>query len=147
MATNIGVQAVAVQGVQLQTGNGQSPETFVTIANVSKFTLPTKAKVVDVSNVSNLWQMQIPTLLMIGDVQLDVFWVPEEGTHDNSSPYGLRYCLINKLKKDFQFIYNDGNESTDAFTAYVTSFQITGQEADVLKATITLSGTSTPSFV
>jgi hypothetical protein len=146
------IQAVAVQGVVLQTGNQGSPESFITIANIDKFTLPLKARVVDVSNVSNSWMRQIPTLLEIGNLQLDIFWVPLEVTHRNAAvagsvSAGLRYLFVQKIKADFQIIYNDGNSSTDAFSAYVTSFNITGQTANVLRATVTLSGDNNPSLV
>lgn len=142
----LGISAIAVQGVLLQVGNGSSPETFQTISNISKFTFPMKAKVVDVSNVSDIWKNQIPTLLEIGDVTCEVFWVMEDPTLNNQVG-GLRNIFANKLKRDFQIIYNDGNSSTDAFKAYVTSFQITGQEADVFKAQVTFSGTGQPSIV
>lgn len=142
----LGISAIAVQGVLLQVGNGSSPESFQTISNISKFTFPMKAKVVDVSNVSDIWKNQIPTLLEIGDVTCEVFWVMEDPTLNNQVG-GLRNIFANKLKRDFQIIYNDGNSSTDAFKAYVTSFQITGQEADVFKAQVTFSGTGQPSIV
>lgn len=142
----LGISSVSVQGVVLQVGNGSSPETFQTIVNISKFTFPTKAKVVDVTNVSNIWKQQIPTLLEIGDLTCEVFWVMEDPTL-NSQVGGLRYLFANKLKRDFQITYNDGNNSTDAFQAYVTTYQITGQVADVFKAQITLSGTGQPQLV
>ncbi len=142
----LGISAVAVQGVQLQVGNGSSPETFETISNVSKFTFPLKAKVVDVTNVSNIWMQQIPTTLSIGDLACDVFWVMEDPTLNNSVS-GLRYMFANKIKKDFQIIYNDGNNSTDAFTGYVTQFAVTGAVNGVFTAAVTISGTGQPSLV
>jgi hypothetical protein len=148
----LGIQAVAVQGTLLQVGNGQSPESFTTIVNIDKFTLPLKARTVDVSNISSIWMQQIPTLLEIGNLQVDIFWVPEEPSHSNapgggSVAAGLRNLFRNKTLKNWQIIYNDGNNSTDAFQAYVTSYAITGQTANVLRATITLSGTATPQLV
>jgi hypothetical protein len=140
------VQAVAVQGVQLQISPVESPDVFQTIVNVSKFTLTSKTKVVDVSNVTNLWMIQFPTLLQVGDSALDVFWVPEDPTL-NASANGLRGLWIGKTLCQARYIYNDGNNSTDTFTCYVTQYSITGTQADVLKASITLSGTSVPSFV
>lgn len=141
------VAAVAVQGVILNIGNGSSPETMVPIVNVSQLTLPLKATVVDVSNVTNTWKNLMPTLLEIGNVMLDVFWVMTEPTHDNSGPYGLRYCMVHKTLKDFSFVYNDGNNSTDSFQAYVTGFEITGTQANMFKAKVTLSGVGAPSLV
>lgn len=150
-------QAIAVQGVLLQVGNGASPESFDTIANIDKFTFPTKARIVDVSNVSNTWMRQIPTLLEIGNLQLDIFWVMEEPSHRNSAnggsvAAGLRYLCTARpggqpIRADFQIIYPDGNNSTDAFSGYVSSFQITGQTASVFKATVIISGDNNPQLV
>lgn len=146
---NIGlnIQAVSVQGVLLQVGNGGSPETFVTVSNVTKLTFPNKVTMVKTTNVSNIWMTQIPTTLEIGDLQLDVFWVMEDPTINSQSPYGLRYIFEQRLKKDWQIIYPDGNSSTDAFQAYVSQFAITGQVNGVFTATVTLSGTGQPSLV
>ena len=140
------VQAVAVQGVQLKISPVESPDVFQTIVNVSKFTQSGSTKVVDVSNVTNLWMQRFPTLLDVGESQLDVFWIPEDPTL-NSSANGLRGLWQSKTLCQAQFIYNDGNNSTDTFQCYVTKYGITGTQADVLKATITLSGTGTPSLV
>ena len=141
-----GSSAVPVQGLLIQMGNGSSPETFVTVANISKMTEPFKAKVVDVTNVSNIWMQQIPTTLSIGDLALDLFWVMEDPTLNNSIN-GLRYAFANKILKDVQIIYPDGNMSTDAFKAYVTQYSVTGAVNGVFTASIILSGTGTPSLV
>lgn len=141
-----GSSAVPVQGLLIQMGNGQSPETFITVANISKMTEPFKAKVVDVTNVSNIWMQQIPTTLSIGDLALDLFWVMEDPTLNNSL-LGLRYAFANKILKDVQIIYPDGNLSTDAFKAYVTQYSVTGAVNGVFTASIILSGTGTPSLV
>ena len=146
MAVGGQFSSIAVQGLLLQVGNGSRPETFSTVANVSKVTLPFKGKLVDVTNVSNTWMQQIVTTLSIGDLALDVFWVMEDPTHNNSVS-GLRYMFINKVLKDWQLIYPDGNASTDAFKGYVTAFSITGQVNGVFTAACIVSGTGTPSLV
>lgn len=140
------VQAVAVQGVQLQISPVESPDVFQTIVNVSKFAQSGSTKVVDVSNVTNLWMSRFPTLLDVGQVQMDVFWVPEDPTL-NSSATGLRGLWQGKTLCQAKFIYNDGNNATDTFQCYVTKYGITGTQADVLKASIELSGTGQPSLV
>ena len=143
--------AVAVEGLLIQVGNGASPEVFTTVANISDVTLPLKAKTVDVTNVSNNWMAEIPTLLQYGKITLKVFWVMEEVTHRNSTSTavkGMRYLMFNKILADWQFIYPDGNTSTDAFSAYVTGFEISGKVGNVFEATMELSGNDqTPSFV
>jgi hypothetical protein len=93
---------------------------------------------------------EIPTLLQYGKMQLKIFWVMEEITHRNSitGARGLRDLMLNRILADMQIVYNDGNNSTDAFAAYVTSFSITGKVAGVWEANVELSGNDqTPSFV
>lgn len=151
------VQAIAVQGLQIQISSNASPEAFSTIVNVSKMSMTTKAKVVDVSNVTNLFNRKLPTLIDAGDLTVDIFWVMEEPTHRNSvgSPTvsdGLRYLLVARpggqpIRADFQLIYPDGNNSTDAFGGYVTSFQTSGNVGDVFHATVMIAIDNTPSFV
>lgn len=147
------VQAIAVQGVALYVGASGSPEGFSAfIVNISKMSMATKAKVVDVSNVTNLLNRKLPTLIDAGDLTIDIFWVMEEVTHRNSAgtpgspgvPDGLRYLVLARpngqpIRADFQIIYPDGNNSTDAFSGYVTSFQMTGNVADVFHATVMIA--------
>ncbi len=76
----------------------------------------------------------------------------EEATHRNSVGggtvgAGLRYVLINRLLRDFQFVYPDGNSSTDAFPAYTTSFAITGAVGNVFTAATELSNSGAPQLV
>ena len=138
--------AVGVEGLLLQVGNSNSPETFTTIANVTDIDVPTISETQDVTNVGDLWRRRFPTLHDMGKISCKIFWVPEESTHRNSAT-GLRYMMINNVLKDFQLIYNDGNNATDAFPAYVTSFHVTGKVGGVLEATVEFSNSGAPSLV
>jgi hypothetical protein len=151
-STSLQGPAIAVENLLLQIGNAGSPETMATIANVQDVNLPVIANVVDVTNVGDSWHRRIPTLHDMGKITFKIFWVMEEPTHRNSAGggsvgAGLRYLLINNLLRDFAFVYPDGNSSTDAFPAYVTSFAITGKVAGVFEATIELSNSGPPSLV
>lgn len=144
--------AQGVRGTLIQVGNSSSPETFQTIANATNLTLPITSEVVDVTALCDLWRRRIPTLLDMGTISFTIFWVMEEATHRNSINgglvgAGLRYLLINQLLRDYQIVYPDGNSSTDAFPAYVTSFQITGAVGQVFTGTINLSNSGAPSLV
>jgi hypothetical protein len=142
--------AIAVEGLLLQIGNGQSAESFNTIANATDLSLPIMTDTVDVTNVGDSWKRRIPTLHDMGKIGFKVFWVMEEVTHRNSALNnidGLRYCLVQSLLRDFQFIYPDGNESTDAFAAYTTEFGISGKVGGVFESSITLSNSGAPSLV
>ncbi len=148
--------AVPVEGMLLQVSNSSSsPNSFFTVANISEFTLPLGAKTVDVTNVGNQWEAMIPTLKTYGKISLKIFWVMEETTHRNSvgggsTATGLRYLYMANppALREWQWIYPDGNNSTDAFAAYVTGFSITGKVAGVFEATIELTANDqNPSFV
>jgi hypothetical protein len=144
--------AQAVAGVLLQVGNAGSPETMNTIANATDLSLPLMATVVDVTNVGDTWRRRIPTLLDMGKIIFKIFWIMEEPTHRNSVGggsvgAGLRYLFVNRLVRDWQFVYPDGNASTDAFAAYVTGFSIVGKTGGVFEASIELSNSGAPSVV
>ena len=144
--------ALPVAGLALQVGNGSSPETMQTIANATDMSLPVMSETVEITNVGDTWKRKIPTLLDMGKITFKVYWMPEEPTHRNSANggtvgAGLRYLQANKLLRDWSFVYPDGNNSTDAFPAYVTEFAITGKVGHVFEATITLSNSGPPQLV
>ena len=151
-ATSPIASALAVTGLLLQVGNNSSPESMQTIANATDFSLPVMSEVADVTNVSDQWRRRFPTLNDMGKISFKIYWIPEEVTHRNSVNggtvgAGLRYLLVNRLKRDFQCVYPDGNSSTDAFPAYVTSFAITGKVGGVFEGSIELSNDGAPSLV
>ncbi len=144
--------AIAVEGLLLNIGNSGSPETMQTIANVTDVSLPVMSETADVTNVGDSWRRRFPTLHDMGKISFKVFWIMEEVTHRNSVNgglvgAGLRYLLVNNLKRDYQLVYPDGNNSTDAFPAYVTSFAITGKVGGVFEASVELSNDGAPSLV
>ena len=157
MPTGSGTSAIAdhisVSGLLLCVSNvGTSPDAFFTVANVSDLTLPLAATEVLVTNVSDTWVRRIPTLLDMGKVNFKIFWVMEEPTHRNSvggggTAEGLRYLFINKLLRDWQAIYPDGNSSTDAFSGYVTGFNIAAKVGNVFDASVGIGTTGIPSMV
>lgn len=153
-STSLIAPAISVEGLQLLCSNsGTSPDAFFPVCNISDFTLPMSSKTVDVTNVGDKWERMIPTLLSFGKISMKIFWVMEEPTHRNQAgggvvAVGLRYLWINQLLRDWQAIYPDGNNSTDAWSAYVTGFSITGKVAGVFEATIEMTANdSNPSLV
>jgi len=151
-ATSPIASALEVAGVLLQVGNASSPDTMQTIANVTDLSLPVISETVDVTNVSDSWRRRFPTLHDMGKITFKIFWIMQEVTHRNSINggvvgAGLRYLLVNNLKRNFQFLYDDGNQSTDAFPAYVTGFAISGRVGGTWEANIELSNDGAPSLV
>ncbi|HET9304873.1 MAG TPA: phage tail tube protein [Candidatus Sulfotelmatobacter sp.] len=138
---------IATQGLQLLVGNASSPETFEIIANATDLKVPTLSEVVDVTNFGDLWRRRMPTLLDMGKITFKIFWVMEDPSHNNSTPYGLRYLLINRILRDWQISYPPGNVQTDAFPAYVTQFEVTAAVGKDFEASIELSNSGAPSLV
>lgn len=146
---------VAVEGLLIQCGTGGSPESMYTVANVSDFSLPVMADMIDVTNVGDSWKRKVPTLHDMGKIAFKVFWVMEEVTHRNTAGStgvggvmaGLRYMLINNLLRDWEAIYADGNGSTDAWPGYTTSFAITGKTGGAFEAAVDISNSGSPTLV
>lgn len=144
--------ALQVVNLQLLVGNAASPESMQQIANATDLSIPIIADVVDVTNLGDTFHRRVATLGDMGKITFKIFWIPEEVTHRNSAGggsvgAGLRYLLINRLLRDWQFIYPDGNDSTDAFAAYVTMFSITAKVGGVFEAQVELSNDGQPQLV
>lgn len=143
--------AVAVEGVLFNMDNGQSPDAFTTVTNISQISLPTIAMTVDVTNVGDAWTRRFPTLHDMGKIALKLFWQMTDITQTNSpsigtGPSGLRWNLINNALRIFNVDYNDGFNSQDVFPAYTTSFAVTGQVGKVWEASIELSNSGAPTL-
>lgn len=149
-STSILGSATAVEGLLIQVGDGASPQVFTTVANVTDFSEPVKADTVEVTNVGDHWKRRITTLLDMGSISFNIFWMMLDSTQDNvgTGPAGgLRYLMINSVLADWQVVYPDGSDSTDSFAAYVVSFAITGKTGDVFRAAITLANDGAPTLV
>src|SRR6516162_6657862 len=95
----MGATEVAVQGLALMAGNGQSPESFQTVANIESYSQAGQTRVVDTSNVTDLWQRYVPTLLEAGKITMTIFWVQDDPSHDMQVG-GLRYLWVNKTRAE-----------------------------------------------
>ncbi len=140
--------SVAVEGTLFQIDNGLSPDSFVTIANVSEIMLPTIQKTVDVTNVGDQWVRTFPTLKDMGKITLKVFWQMADTTHNMASPFGLRYCLVAYPAplRVFKVLYSDVAQSQDVFPAYVTGFAVTGMVGKVWEASVDIANSGAPTL-
>lgn len=140
--------AVAVEGTLFQIDNGLSPDTFVTVSNVSEISLPTIQKTVDVTNIGDTWVRTFPTLKDMGKIGLKLFWQMADPTQNNTSPYGMRYLLVTYPAplRIFKVLYADTAASQDVFPAYVTGFMVTGSVGKVWEASIDLANSGAPTL-
>jgi hypothetical protein len=137
---------VPVSGTIFSIGNGASPDSYTQIANACELKLPIINETTDVTNFGDFFRRRIATLSDMGKISFKIYWEMRDPTHDNVSG-GLRYVLVNKLVRDFQVTYPDGNNSTDTFPAYVTGFMVTGAIGKVWEAEIELSNSGPPTLV
>jgi hypothetical protein len=145
-STSLINSAIEVTGALFGIGDGASPENFTIVANATDWSSPTKVETVDVTNFGDQWRRRKATLNDMGETKFKLFWVMTEPTHENVSG-GLRYLMINRIKKDFGFQYPDGHNSTDIIPGYITSFAVTGKVGGVFEAEITLTNDGAPTLV
>lgn len=139
---------VPVEGTVFNIDNGLSPDTFVAVANISEISLPTIQKTIDVTNIGDNWVRTVPTLKDMGKITLKLFWQMADATQNNSSPYGLRYCLVSYPSpiRIFKVQYPDTAQSQDVFPAYVTGFAVTGMVGKAWEASVDLANSGAPTL-
>jgi hypothetical protein len=134
-------------GTLLKRGDGGSPESFATIAEVLDISGPgLKANTEDVTNhgSSGGYEEIIVTTLAAGDVKFDLNFQPVAATHSQTS--GLLLDFKNKTKRNFQLVFPDSGTTTWAFSGYVTGFEPKAPVKGKLSATVTLSLTGAPTL-
>lgn len=142
------VRAIPVFGFQLQFGDGSDPETFTTVCNVTNFSMPSDAVLVDVTNVGDKWRRRMSALLDLGKITFKIYWIMTEPTHENQiagAVRGIRYVFANRILANIRAVYPEG--SVDQFAAYVVGFVTTGKTGDVFEAQCELSNSGEPVLV
>lgn len=118
---------------------------FTTVAEVKDITGPAVSlDVIDVTNQSSPggYEEIIPSIRRAGDVDFDVNFDPQSGTHNGTT--GLLYLANNKLKVGWRLQLQDPGAHYWSFDAYVVGFQTKAPVAGVLAATTKLRITGQP---
>jgi len=134
-------------GTLLKLGDGASPETFTTIADVGDIKGPDfSADIEDVTthSTSGAWREKIATLLSPGKLQLPLHFQPQAVTHSYTA--GLLKDFANRTKRNFQIVLKDPGTTTWTFAAYVTSFKMQHPVAGIIKADVELTLTGPPTL-
>lgn len=129
--------ALSSHGTFVKMGDGGSPETFTTIAEVGDIDLPEiKQDTEDTtSHDSGGWEEHIGTLLSGGEPKFSINWIPTSPTHDETT--GLLAAILNKTRKNWKIVL-PSTVKTFAFTALLTSFKPKAPVKGKLSADITL---------
>jgi len=139
--------AISAFGTLLKIGDGGSPESFTTIAEVKDISGPSLS--LDTEDVtshasSGGWEEHIGTILRSGEVSFDINFIPTHATHDAST--GLIADMKNRTVRNFQLVFPDASSTTWAFSALVTGFEPSEPVAGSLGASVTLKLTGEPTL-
>ncbi len=141
--------SMVFEGTAIEVGTAGSPGSFVQVANIESFSEPVMSRIVEVTNVGDHWARRRPTLNDMGKIGGGIFWQAQDTTQNNTTPFGLRYMLINQILADWMITFPDGamTPSVDSFPAYTTSFAITSKVGDVWHAAWELANDGAPTLV
>ncbi len=139
--------ALFAAGTLLKIGNGGTPETFATIAEITDISGPKMSlDTIDTTSHDSVdgWKEYIGGLLSAGDVTFDVNFSPTNATHGYTS--GLIRDMVQRIKRSFQLVFPNPEHTTWSFTALVTGFDPKSPVEDALTASITLTITGKPTL-
>lgn len=140
--------AISGPGFLLQLGDSAGQlGTFTTVAEVKDITGPAVSlDVIDVTNQSSPggYEEIIPSIRRAGEVNFDVNFDPQSGTHDGAT--GLIYLANNKTKRGWRLQLQDPGNHYWAFDAYVIGFETKAPVAGVLTGTTKLRITGMPTL-
>ena len=124
-------------GTLLRRGDGGTPETFTTIAEVEDISGPDMSvDMVDVTTQTSPggWKQKLPTLLDGGSVTFSVNLLNSDATHNQST--GLQADMKNRTQRNYRLVFPDA--SYYGFAAFVNKFKPDAKVKDALKASIAL---------
>jgi tail tube protein len=136
----------------LQIPDGNSPESFATVANVGPITgLTMAAMVVDVTSHSNnnAWRQKITTLLDPGTLTTDIYFVPNDSGHQRLQSIFFNRGLPTapQLPFDTQLSYPTvPSRTVYAFSAWLSKFNMSAPVDGVIKAAIEIVATGEPAI-
>ena len=131
---------IAAFGTLIKRGDGGSPESFTTIAEVVNITGPTmKVKTVDVTNHTSpgAVQQDVVTTIDPGTIKLTINWIPDNATQSYAA--GLLKDMMGRTARNFQLIFPNVAATTWLLPCYVTGFDNKAPVEGKLEADIELN--------
>ena len=129
---NLGASGLPAVGTVLCVGNNASPLVYNPIGNQAKIATDTKVENANTTNQGSQWDQSIPTLLVGGEVSVEIFYDPNTPGMDNAtgivghaatSPGALIDMFANSQIRPWKLIWPDG--SGMYFEAYISSVPVT----------------------
>lgn len=126
--------AIEAQGMQLQIGDGATPEVFAKISEIKTFSGPGgSASVIDVSSLDSLSREKRMGLADEGQLQFTINYVPTDAQHA-----ALRAARASRKQTNFRLIFTDTGATQWDFAAFVTGFSVSGSVDAAVEAQVTL---------
>ena len=126
--------AIEAQGMQLQIGDGATPEVFAKISEIKAFSGPGgSASVFDVSSLDSLSREKRMGLADEGQLQFTINYVPTDAQHA-----ALRAARASRKQTNFRLIFTDTGATQWDFAAFVTGFSVSGSVDAAVEAQVTL---------
>jgi len=138
---------ISAFGTLLKVGDGGTPESFTTIAEVSNIGGPAlKLEPIDVTNHSSTggWKEFVGGLLEGGELSLEINYDPTHATHDAST--GLIADMAARTVRNFQLVFPDTSSTTWSFAALVTGFEPSEPVDGKLSAAVALTVSGQPTL-
>ena len=138
---------ISAFGTLLKIGDGGSPESFTTVAEVSSIGGPTLSlDPIDVTSHDSTggWRQFVGGLLDGGEVSLEINYDPVGATHDAST--GLIADMVARTLRNFQLVFPDTGNTTWTFAALITAFEPSEPIDDKLSASVTLKVSGQPTL-
>lgn len=133
-------------GTLLKLGDGLTPETFTTIAEVGDITPPDiKVAAQEITSHSSpgAVNQKIPDTIDMGTVSFPINWDPVNATHNMTT--GLGYLAINRIIRNFHIVWPNPAGTTWLLPGFISRFHPTGAVKGKLSADveITITGQCT----
>jgi predicted secreted protein len=140
-------EALDAVGSLLQIGDGASPESWTSVAevNVINFAVSLDTQEVTHHESPGAFKERVATLLDIGPVTLDVNFIPTEATHRDASG-GLLDDMLAKTLRNFKFVFPDAGLTQYVFSAFVTNLSIAAPIEGKLGGSVTLTSSGQPTL-
>lgn len=124
------------------------PGTYLTVAEVTNIGGPgISVDTLDATSHSsvNAWKEFIAALIDAGEVSLDIHYVPDNATHNNTT--GMLSRLTSRAKTNFRLVWPNVAATTWNFAGFCTAFNPTAPTGDFLSASLTVKLTGQPTLV
>jgi hypothetical protein len=138
---------IAAYGTLLKIGDGGSPETFSTVAEVVQIDWSgMKATLADITNHGSVSAFKeiVPTTVDPGQIKLTVNFLPTAITQAYTT--GLLRDLTQRNKRNFQLVFPNVGNTTWGVAGYVSQLDIKGPVEGKLQADFVIDISGFPAF-